>query len=348
MFSLEPMHQFVKNLLTEWRRLELPFEGRTLVIGVSGGADSCSLLVAMSELVKAGKLGHRIVAGHFNHHLRGEASDADEAQVRTITSRFGVELSVGHAKTGIDGNLEQKAREERYAFLTATAEKVGASAILTGHTVNDQAETFLINLLRGSGPAGLSGMRPVREMTVTTRPGSDKAPELPLPASLLLVRPLLTWAKRVQTEGYCRDMDVDYCCDTMNEDTAFKRVRIRKILLPLLEDFNPKIVETLAKTASLMQMIPSSDIQMSVGDELAISGLTELSRAERYEALRGWIGARRGSLRQLQLKHIEGIERLALGKKSGRVAEIPGGRVIKSGGRLAYEENKVEKTPLDN
>lgn len=324
---LPAVNPFLRDLITEWRRLELPAEGETVVIGVSGGADSVSLLLAMHELKKAGKLNLRIIAAHFNHGLRGDESDRDETYVRTLTTERRIEFAVDHAEINVGGNLEQNARIARYAFLKRTAENVGAFAVLTAHTINDQAETFLMNLIRGSGPAGLGGIRPIRNFT-----DSD----------LVLVRPMLTWAKRENTERFCRDLGVEYCCDTMNEDTAFKRVRIRKILLPLLEDMNPNIIETLANTAGLMQGTAAAEPLGPADDPdtLKLTDLKLLPQSTLYATIRDWLKVHRGSTRSLELKHIQAIERLVNSVKSGRIAEVPGGRVVKSNGRLRYEANK--------
>lgn len=321
------MHHFVRKLITEWRRLGLPFEAETVVVAVSGGADSVSLLLAINDLITRKKLAIRLVAAHFNHKLRGAESDADEQFVRSLCTELKIELAAGHGHMPSEGNLEQNARDARYAFLAQTADNLRAFAVLTGHTVNDQAETFLLNLIRGSGPEGLGGMRPVRQFDGT---------------SALLVRPLLTWAKRKETEGFCVDHNVDYRYDTMNEDTAFKRVRIRKILLPLLEDMNPNIIETLASTAALMQHVPAGE--KKVGPEpLKLSELREMPQNLLYELIRTWLRANRGTTRSLQLKHIQAIERLVHSGKSGRTAELPGGgSVVKKGGKLSYEENKVD------
>lgn len=346
------MHPFVRNLLTEWRRLDLPFAGGTVVVAVSGGTDSNSLLVALNDLRKRGKFEHRIVAAHFNHDLRGEASDADEEYIKRLTTELGLELALGRGKVEAEGNLEQNARRARYQFLAETAKNVDAFAVLTAHTINDQAETFLINLLRGSGPRGLSGIRPVRplqrerESIEGDDADSGESPSLPFSASpVLLVRPLLRWASRRQTEGFCADLNVECCHDAMNDDTAFKRVRIRKILLPLLEDFNPKIVETLAQTAELMaETLPAdpSTATDRVNDVLEIGELKLMGKRRLTQTLRDWLAQKRGTRRGLQLKHIDAIGRLVLSEKSGRVAEVPGGSVVKSDGRLTYEENKVE------
>lgn len=360
------MHGFLRNLITEWRRLELPTSG-TVVIGVSGGADSVSLLLAIHELCKLKKLDLRIVAAHYNHHLRGEESDADEQFVRQLTTDRKLEFAVGHADPIGGSDLEQRARAVRYSFLGQTAENVDAFAVLTGHTMNDQAETFLINLLRGSGPRGLCGMKPVRalddekrrrgeevvrsecEIAAETPPGvaDDVSPLLPfnpspLDGSPLLIRPLLTWAKRIHTEAFCRDAGVDYRYDTMNEDTAFKRVRIRKILLPMLEDFNPNIVETLSRTASLMQDLPNPKPKIDE-DTLETAALRAMSPQAMYDTVRAWLEAKRGHTRSISLKHIQAIERLVKSEKSGRVAQLPGkAAVIRSNGRLTYRENNVD------
>ena len=356
--KLSFVHKFVRNLITEWRRLELPFSGETIVIAVSGGADSVSLLLALHDLTKRKKLGQRMVAAHLNHGLRGAESDADEEYVRHLTTVLGVELAVGHANVSRDGNLEQNARNARYDFLARTAENLDAFAVVTGHTVNDQAETFLMNLIRGSGPDGLSGMKPVRaleegkrrrgeEATPGLHDSGSSSPPLLFPSSpTLLVRPLLSWAKRIDTECFCHDSGVEYRYDTMNEDTAFKRVRIRKILLPLLEDFNPKIVETLAQTASLMTSLTKSSVAVAehaINDRLALKDLKLLEKSELYNVIRAWLCRHRGTTRALELKHIEAVTRLILSTKSGKTAELPGGvRVIKSAGKLIYEDNKVE------
>jgi tRNA(Ile)-lysidine synthase len=238
------MRNFERKLITEWRALELPFSDAAFVVGVSGGADSVSLLLALDELQKSGKFNLRLIAAHFNHGLRGKESDVDEAFVRVLCSDRKIELSVGRSALKHVSNIEQGARIERYDFLRQTALNINAHAVLTGHTVDDQAETLLMNLIRGSGIHGLSGMRTVRELSRDHR-------------NIKLVRPLLTWARRVETENYCRELEVNYRSDTMNEDESFTRVRIRKILLPLLLDFNPKIVERLADTARLLRRFPA-------------------------------------------------------------------------------------------
>lgn len=361
------MHSFARKLITEWRRLGLPVEGQTVVVAVSGGADSLSLLLALDNLGVIERLRNRVVAAHFNHKIRGSASDADQRRVAEITSNLGIELAVGYGSIKTAGNIEESARNQRYSFLTETAKKLNASIVLTAHTVNDQAETFLINLLRGSGVRGLSGMKPVRPLvedrglriadsavfgkSSNSEFSPDESAIRNPQFAIKLVRPLLTWAKRAETETFCRDLNVEYCHDTMNEDTAFKRVRIRKVLLPLLQDFNPNIIEVLANTAFLLgnaDALAETGNRNAASDEIDIWSLRDKTELEACNTIRGWLTRMRGNSRRLGLKHIKAVARLALSTKSGRLVEVPGGRVTKTGGRLRYGENEVEKKRSDN
>ena len=351
------MHKFVRNLITEWRRLGLPVSDVTVVLGISGGADSVSLLLALSELVRSKKLNLRLVAAHFNHNLRPNDANKDEEFVKTLTAANEIELAVGHGDVPREGNLEQNARAARYGFLRRTAENLRAHSILTAHTQNDQAETFLINLIRGSGLAGLSAMKPLRGMVDRPRDGwndqlaSELNSYLPFGRpSILLARPLLNWAKRRDTENYCREQQIAFRYDTMNDDLAFSRVRVRKILIPLLEEFNPRIIDTLCQTARLIQLEnsadggPRDDASPRSLDALDVQTLKQLETGQLYRTIRVWLEQKRGDLRQLDLKHIEAIERLVKTRKSGKVVELPGGEaVFKQDGRLVFGKLKVEK-----
>jgi tRNA(Ile)-lysidine synthase len=325
------MHKFVRSLITEWRKLDLPFEGETMVVAVSGGADSMSLLIAIHDLVKRKKLTHRIVTAHFNHGLRGRESDKDEQFVREEAERLGFEFVAGFSTLAEKGNLEQVARDARYKFLSRTARDHAAFAVLTGHTKNDQAETLLFNLIRGSGPDGLAGMQSVRQ----TKEG------------VLLVRPLLSWAKRDDTEAFCRENKIKYRNDRMNSDERYSRVRIRRKIVPKLAEINPKIIDALARTADLMRRSTKSSTAIAPhndGSTLILAEMKALQKPELHATLRSWLAANRGNLRSLQLNHIEAIEHLIRSPKSGKTVELPGGgRVVKQGGILRFRNIKVEK-----
>ena len=347
------MHKFVRSLITEWRRLRLPVRDATIVVAVSGGADSLSLLLALYDLLSRKKLDLRIVTAHFNHKLRGRESDADEEFIKQFAADRGFELALGHGPIAEKGNIEQNARRSRYDFLSRTAENLKAGYVLTAHTLNDQAETFLLNLIRGSGFDGLSGMRPVREMTLETGderqetedPSSDSLLWSPV-SRLLLIRPLLRWAQREETENFCRESGVEFRYDTMNEDMSFKRVRIRKMLLPMLREFNPKIIETLGNTAILIQTAADSSVNGPhdrLPEQLLIKELKDMDEGPLYQTLRSWLKQQRGGLRTIGRKHIEAIGTLALSSKSGKKVELPGfGVVRKQNGQLVFENIKVD------
>jgi tRNA(Ile)-lysidine synthase len=344
------MHDFVRNLLTEWRKLDLPFADAAFVAAVSGGADSVSLLIALYELRKLKKLNLRFVIAHYNHDLRGEESEKDEQFVKNLAGEFGFELVLGRGKISHEGNLEQNARIARYEFLGQTAENLHARGVLTAHTLNDQAETFLINLIRGSGLEGLSGMKAVRSLKSQVPSPESEESKIQNPKSkILLVRPLLNWAKREDTENFCRLSEIEFRCDTMNEDLAFRRVRVRKVLLPLLEDFNPKIVETLAKTANLLreesELLDAAtrghgDAEiLNEGVEIRLRDLKELSKPNLYRVLREWLKTNRGDLRGLDTKHIEAIESLIFSRKSGKTLELPNKEtIVKQDGNLLFRK----------
>jgi len=356
------MNNFVRNLLTEWRKLGLPFADETFIVAVSGGADSISLLLALHELRKLKKLNLRFVIAHFNHDLRGAESEADEKFVKNLAGEFDFELALGREKISNEGNLEQNARLARYKFLGEAAENLHAFGILTAHTLNDQAETFLLNLIRGSGLDGLGGMKPLKSFgfQVASFKSEDKS-QIPNPKPQI-VRPLLNWAKREDTENFCRLNKVEFRNDSMNEDLAFKRVRIRKVLLPMLQDFNPKIIETLANTASRLRedaefletaaqevgsrqsavgSFSENEGQMTKDEgqtDLQLKDLKNLFPSMRRQILRDWLKAKRGDLRSLDAKHIAAIERLIFSRKSGKTVELPNGEtVIKEKGSLKFQ-----------
>lgn len=352
------MNNFVRNLITEWRSLKLPFEDETFVVAVSGGADSLSLMLALYELRERKKLDHRFVIAHFNHDLRGIESETDEEFVKKLSAEYDFELALAKGKIISKENLEQKARIARYEFLTKTAQNLNAKGVLTAHTLNDQAETFLINLIRGSGLKGLGGMKPFRflEEIKKEKDESENQSKIQNPKSkILLVRPLLTWAKREMTEKFCVEKGINYRYDTMNDDEAFKRVRIRKILIPLLEDFNPKIIENLAKTSFLLQddfvilekiqSLHLKEFEKFFSEKrpkpLPISELKNLFPSMLKKILRDWLRGSRGNLRGLDTRHFEAIENLIHSRKSGKIVELPGKDFVKKeNGQILYLTEK--------
>jgi len=348
-FPRSGLNKFARGLLQEWRKLNLSFESVTIVVAVSGGADSVALLLALNELIRAKKLKVKLVVAHLNHKLRGAASDADARWVRSLAADLDHRAIVGTRKvkalaSRTGDNLEQAARRARYEFLVRTARSTKANLVLTAHTMNDQAETVLLNLMRGSGGEGLSGIESVRPLTR----GSE----------ILLARPLLSWARRSNTEDYCRQQSIEYRSDEMNADESFARVRVRKQLLPLMESFNPKFIQGVARSAEILR-------EDNAALEAAATRLLELSRhsgerqpgnslrtdllrvapvALRRRALRLWLAQHRGDLIRIEHAHIAALENLLGSTKSGRAIELPGGATAyRKGGRLHYGGRR--KTP---
>ena len=335
---------FARRLSQAWRRLALPVKDERVVVAVSGGADSVALLLAFDELIKARRLDLTLKVAHLDHGLRGEAGACDARWVAELACELGYEFELGRASVAeraIESrdNLEQAARRERYEFLGRVGREWEARAVAVAHTLDDQAETLLMALLRGSGARGLSGMR--------ERRGFNEAND-----ELLLVRPLLEWARRAETVKYCESRGVGVRADAMNEDERFARVRVRKSLIPQLETFNPRAVETLARTASLLRA--EADALETLGGELLIEAFEKAAGRDETDdalplsvevlrgaseavvryALRSWIAARRGNLRRIESVHIEAVEKLLTDGRGGRVAELPGGCSVERRRRL--------------
>jgi len=209
-----------------------------VLVAVSGGPDSMALLRSVCALKSCGQ--GRVFVGHFNHRLRGEAADADEAFVAEVAKELRLPLEVGRLPDGPaqrfgKHGLEGGARRARYRFLTETAAKVGARLVAVAHTADDQAETILHRILRGTGIGGLAGMRRAR----------------PLSEAATLVRPLLAF-RRAEIQAYLHDLGQDYRVDATNLDVRRTRNRIRHRLLPELADrFNPNVVEALLRLGRL-------------------------------------------------------------------------------------------------
>lgn len=215
----------------------LPPLPRPVVAAVSGGADSLALLYWLVEG------GERPLVAHFNHQLRPSAQ-AEANFVRQTAQTLGLAYFEGTADAGAWAaqqhlSVEEAARELRYRFLFQTARAQNATAVLTGHTADDQAETLLMHFLRGAALPGLKGMS-ARTLLKSFDP------------SLPLLRPLLAWS-RAQTEAFCRERGLHFQTDESNADPAYLRNRLRHELLPLLETYNPNLRQTLNKTARVLQ-----------------------------------------------------------------------------------------------
>ena len=224
--------------------------GDKIVVAVSGGMDSVRLLTILRKMATRHDL--QLYVAHLNHGMRNKAADADADFVKdishrwklpTVISRMDVPAYAKQQKCG----LETAARQVRYKFLADVAQKVAANKIAVGHQANDQAETILMNFLRGAGVTGLQGMQPITTLDLKnfkTISGLNKP-------NIFLIRPLLN-TTRNDIKTFCHENHLAYRCDLTNQDITFYRNRIRHELIPLLETYNPNIVKTLLRTGNIM------------------------------------------------------------------------------------------------
>lgn len=213
-----------------------PRRRHTVLLAVSGGADSVALLRACEKLWREEPGDGRLVVLHANHQLRGAESDADADFVAALCETLGLPCVSRRLNVSVTGNgPEADARLARYAFFEETAEKLGARYLFTAHTRDDQAETVLHHVIRGTGLAGLAGMRKTRPLT----PG------------VTLLRPMLD-ATREEVLAYLAALGQPFREDSSNAALIFTRNRIRQTLMPLLEaDFNPRVENALLRLAEL-------------------------------------------------------------------------------------------------
>lgn len=286
--------------------------GQRALVGVSGGADSVALLRALSEL--ADEFSFTLAAAHFHHGIRGEEADGDEAFVRRLCEEWGIPLYCGRADVPALAKerkmtLEQAAREARYAFLEQTRTQCGADVIAVAHHMQDQAESVLLHLIRGSGLAGLCGMR--------IRSGH-------------IVRPLLA-AERADVLQFLAERGIPYRTDSTNEQRDCARNRLRLDVMPyLLEHLNARADRAIASSAELLQQ--DEDFLM----RLAADALEKAKTQEGYlcsallqepvpirmRAFRLMLAAH-GIHSDIERKHLESLSAL-LSARTGAALSLPG------------------------
>ena len=310
-----------------------------LLLAVSGGADSVALLRAFCDLKAQNDGQGKIRVVHVNHQLRGDDSAADAQWCRSLCEQLQVPITVcnadssGRAAQDCDG-LEAAARAERYRLLQQQAEATGARYVATAHTQDDQIETVLMRILRGSGLRGLSGIPKAR----------------PLTPSVTLIRPLLN-CSREAVEAYLKKLDQPYCTDRSNFSDHFTRNRVRHELLPLLrEQFNADVGSSLLRlaiqakqTQELMEQLAQSvlskcELQLQPNElSLLVSPLLGESSVIVCETLR--LAWRAAGLPEQDMTY-EWWHRLETNCKQSEVLNLPGN--IRAGvvnGRLTLKRH---------
>ena len=306
----------MNNLVAKVRSQGLFRAGETVVVAVSGGADSVALLDILTQL-DAEHL-HLVVA-HLNHGLRGAESDGDENFVAALAEGYGlpfaakrVDVAAFAAKERL--SLEDAGRKARYAFFDECAREHGATSIALAHHRDDQAETVLIRLLRGAGGSGLSAMASSAQN---------------------LRRPLLQ-VSRAEIERYLKLRGITWRTDATNADTAILRNSIRHELIPFLKRYNPKVSQRLAATAEilasdeeLLEQLTSAAYQRLAGChggaiDFSIGSLLKEPRALRLRLYRRALQELRGDLMRIGTAHLEAIDRLAASTRPNARAKLPG------------------------
>lgn len=288
--------------------------GSRILVGLSGGADSVALTHALLDLRERFDL--RIAAAHLNHRIRASESDRDDAFVRAMCERLGIELRVERAD-GLDAgspNLEERARDARYLFLNRVADAIGADYIALAHHGDDQAETLLMRMFRGAGVAGLAAM---------AERGSGR-----------LIRPMLA-LDRGEILAYLHERKIPFVEDSSNRSPEILRNRIRIELLPMLErDYAPGLRRRLSEVASEMRDVDDFlvavasrelDVMRSPDGALDVLRFAALAPALQMTVLRLFLGSRMGSIRRITRAHLEALRHLALAGGPSDSIDLPNG-----------------------
>ncbi len=302
-------------------------EGDRVVAAVSGGADSVCLLDVLSRL--APELGLSLAVAHFDHGLRGAQDESETGFVRDLAEGRGLPFYTEKASPPLQdqgGSLEERAREARYAFLEMVRQEHCAASVAVGHTLDDQAETVLMRLLRGTGPSGLSGIPPVRE------PG--------------IIRPLIK-VRRRDIESYLEANGLSWRLDPTNLKTYHLRNRVRLELLPLLLDFQPKLVEHLGELADLIRDEDALMARLAQGwlkenaskdpgpeTALPLDLFLREHPALQRRIVRAALLEQAGGLRRIDREHVRAVTGLARGVRPQAGLDLPGGLEV----RRSYDQ----------
>jgi tRNA(Ile)-lysidine synthase len=308
----------IKKVIKTIEKYKLLDKEDRVVAALSGGPDSTALLVALVQIAK--QLDFSIIVAHYNHGLRGTSSDEDEKYSQELAIKLGLIFVSGK----MDQKLRQKGkspedfyRQQRYQFLDKVAEDYNAQKIALGHNIQDQAETVLLNLLRGSGLGGLKGILPMREGK--------------------FIRPLIE-VSRGEIIAFLSEAGISYCQDSSNESKIYLRNKIRFELIPYLkEEFNPRIEENLAQMAEILRQ-DDEYIRNSVQEALKSTYIQNQSNriiSLNIEYIKGLAPAIRSRLFKKILEslnpekngfsfsNIKALERLAQVTESGKRISLP-------------------------
>jgi tRNA(Ile)-lysidine synthase len=338
-FFVRTLQHQVKKTIEKHQMIS---RGDDLLVAVSGGPDSVALLHLLYDL--RGELELRLEVAHLQHGIRGVEAREDARFVAELAAKLGFpfhlkEVDLPRIKSAAGkGNLEALARAERYRFFADVARERKLGKIATAHTQDDQAETVLMWLLRGSGLKGLGGMPLVHPLDRTNIEPANR---------LMVVRPLL-YVSRVEIEEYLNENHLTFRLDHSNQDPSFLRNWIRLKLIPQLkEKIDRNLPSRLAGQAELIReedglldgLARAALDEMRTAEGINRGSLLKHSKAMQRRLLRLWIEATRGHLRGLDFQHVEALlDLIADGPPQGRLS-IPGGwQLVRE-----YETLRLEK-----
>jgi len=308
-------------------------KGDIVVVAVSGGPDSVCLLDVLYRLKDS--LGISLVIAHFNHLLRSGEDEEETRFMQSLSKLYDIPLETDEWREGPQpsgGSKEEQARKARYAFLEGVRERCGARRIAVAHNLNDQAETVLMRLLRGSGPMGLSAMSPVRED--------------------IIIRPFLA-VKRDEIISYLQSGGLKYMIDSSNNSNIYLRNRIRLEVIPALEKVQPSVINSLTRLAGIMRQDEAYLAKEASGlfgelkrEEregaiaLDITALNSLHPALRGRVLRYAVIAVKGDLFRVGEVHIRALETLIANLSPSASVRLPDGITVRRQYDLVLFEKK--------
>jgi tRNA(Ile)-lysidine synthase len=348
-----PPHSLPQSVLAYLRQRRWLKPGDRVGVAVSGGADSVALLRALLEL--RGELGIALSVVHFNHLLRGEESEGDHSFVRELARERGLELQeargdVARRAEEFSLSTEAAAREARYECFWGLMETSQLDKIATAHTLDDQAETVLMRLIRGTGTRGLGGIQPQLSGPALDR-SNDRSADWPASRQVsgTIIRPLLH-VRRREVETYLRAIGQKWREDSSNRDLHHTRNRVRKLLIPLLEkDFNPEIAQSLSDFAEIARAEESfweEELQRHLQSGFLLSPLKTKALLQLPLALQRRLVRAAAPLNlQLEFRQVEAILQVAESEQSPTVCNLAHGWTFQRRGEdLLY----VPPTELDN
>ncbi len=323
----------IERVLKTIRNYEMLKAGDTVLVAVSGGSDSVFLLSALSRLKTKLKL-KKLVVCNLDHGIRGSESRADSSFVKKMAKEMNLEFIHKRIdllkKRSKDLSTEEIAREERYKFFNEAAKAANADVIATGHTLDDQAETVLMRIIKGASLKGLVGISPVREED-----------------SLKIIRPLFELEKS-EIERYLGESDREYRIDSTNAEPIYFRNIVRKDIIPYLEKYNPRVKRALFSLAEHLredfEFINEAKsaighfAQSSGGSlEIKLKDLTIQPRALQKEIVRDALDKCGGEVKRLNFRHWKEMEQFIKHKRKGNSIDLPGDiRVTRTASSIVF------------